>query len=653
MCDGTDPDRYATWIKKVEDVAETSSMDPKEIARMKADGGLHHQLVGMYRHYSWENMKQELDQIFHSTPTAIHAATHAITRTQRPDESLQDYIVRYTGYIEKTAKQTPRQLKDNVSIQCFIRNLYNREIKKFVCGSNKVYNLEDAMRVAQGKALQMKQFEGLVDTDSAQILGIEHQVDNSPPYHPDMDSLEYRDYLQSQINVVDANSGVSSQFPSATPHPSQPPWRNGGNTNWKRNATNAPRANNNAWKANVTCYKCGVVGHISTDPICACNQPGATNSTAQPFRPFNRAGFINTVPDSTKLSQSITSETELNAGIWQELLNQLAQAKKDNVFLKDHARKAYQRGPNPYRSPWQQTAVNQPSNAVPNQLNNVADTGLSLVPGPVLTPVLSVPKIIQSGTVTQINADTLVQREHSPSQEMDPESLCHLDLLLQEPENYSDQLGLEQHVLHVRLSQHPTVADFPVNIAGVRTTGLFDTGASVSCLSTNLYNSIKEERFQQQMPLPPLSSSYAVRVTGATGSPLKAIGLTTLEVDFGTKGFAQNFIVCEALSKPLILGIDFARSHSVGMDWDERGQMFLYTQGRKKLAEMITPSPYSPAAIFQISTDDRTRFWAANNVEIPPRNIALLPMKSNLVDTRPRKVHYGFSIEPNQLLAQQ
>ena len=50
---------------------------------------------------------------------------------------------------------------------------------------------------------------------------------------------------------------------------------------------------------------------------------------------------------------------------------------------------------------------------------------------------------------------------------------------------------------------------------------LIDTGASRSCMSEKSYH---------ELPLPPLSELFSIRVTSATGTPIKVMGITKCPV---------------------------------------------------------------------------------------------------------------------------
>ena len=54
-------------------------------------------------------------------------------------------------------------------------------------------------------------------------------------------------------------------------------------------------------------------------------------------------------------------------------------------------------------------------------------------------------------------------------------------------------------------------------------------------------------------------------VVGANDTSLGAIGKINCEIEMGDKTFRQTFLVCENLTRSLILGVDFAKQHAAGV----------------------------------------------------------------------------------------
>ena len=56
-------------------------------------------------------------------------------------------------------------------------------------------------------------------------------------------------------------------------------------------------------------------------------------------------------------------------------------------------------------------------------------------------------------------------------------------------------------------------------------------------------------------------------VVGANSTSLGAIGKINCEIEIGKKRFKQTLLVCENLTRSLILGVHFAKQHAAGVHW--------------------------------------------------------------------------------------
>ena len=54
-------------------------------------------------------------------------------------------------------------------------------------------------------------------------------------------------------------------------------------------------------------------------------------------------------------------------------------------------------------------------------------------------------------------------------------------------------------------------------------------------------------------------------VVGGNGTSLGAISKISCEIEIGKKNFRQTFLVCENLTRSLILGVDFTKQHAAGV----------------------------------------------------------------------------------------
>ena len=68
-------------------------------------------------------------------------------------------------------------------------------------------------------------------------------------------------------------------------------------------------------------------------------------------------------------------------------------------------------------------------------------------------------------------------------------------------------------------------------------------------------------------------------VVGANGMSLGAISKINYEIEIGKKRFTQTFLVCENLTRSLILGLDFAKQHAAGVHWTKHNSFVLMIDG--------------------------------------------------------------------------
>ena len=108
-------------------------------------------------------------------------------------------------------------------------------------------------------------------------------------------------------------------------------------------------------------------------------------------------------------------------------------------------------------------------------------------------------------------------------------------------------------------------------------------------------------------------------VVGANGTSLGAIGKINCEIEIGKKRFKQTFLVCENLTRSLILGVDFAKQHAAGVHWTKHNS-FVLTIDAETVAE--TKELYNKAAV---SLKKRTK--------LPPRSCAVVEVDINTTST--------------------
>ena len=108
-------------------------------------------------------------------------------------------------------------------------------------------------------------------------------------------------------------------------------------------------------------------------------------------------------------------------------------------------------------------------------------------------------------------------------------------------------------------------------------------------------------------------------VVGANSTSLGAIGRINFEIEIGKKRLKQTFLVCENLTRSLILGVDFAKQHAAGVHLTKHNSFVLTIDG-ETVAE--TKELHNKAAV---SLKRRTK--------LPPRSCTVVEVDINTTST--------------------
>ena len=123
-------------------------------------------------------------------------------------------------------------------------------------------------------------------------------------------------------------------------------------------------------------------------------------------------------------------------------------------------------------------------------------------------------------------------------------------------------------------------------------------------------------------------------VRSASGSNLAPIGFTTCKLTLGNKTFENDLIVCKHLMRPLILGRDFVYENELKVFYAKNGDCKLEYKNEELVAT--------------IDIKNELALSLKGGVTIPPRNIAILNIVSNLEKEDTGQI---FNIRPNDLLS--
>ena len=156
---------------------------------------------------------------------------------------------------------------------------------------------------------------------------------------------------------------------------------------------------------------------------------------------------------------------------------------------------------------------------------------------------------------------------------------------------------------------------FHLKVNNNQTVSLFETAATSFCMSTTCFDKLDSKL--------PLITQCTHKVHGTDGNSLGTLGTTTCTLEFPKK-VQQQFIFCEHLLIPIILGLDFLHNYLIGINWFSTNQLHLH-QGPQSIV-VVDHMPF-PLHINQISTLHLLHILVKKipPVAIPARTLAIVP----------------------------
>ena len=120
---------------------------------------------------------------------------------------------------------------------------------------------------------------------------------------------------------------------------------------------------------------------------------------------------------------------------------------------------------------------------------------------------------------------------------------------------------------------------FPVSIQDKKINALLDTGAEKSCISIDMFVRLRLS----------ISTGRTPKLKNASGKDMKTHGVTTVKFKMGTTIFTEDFIVCDDLVRPIIIGRDFTINNYISMIWTRQGTTKM-TQDDRVIIEVEEPA---------------------------------------------------------------
>ena len=186
-------------------------------------------------------------------------------------------------------------------------------------------------------------------------------------------------------------------------------------------------------------------------------------------------------------------------------------------------------------------------------------------------------------------------------------------------------------------------------------TAIIDTGANCSCINVDFYKKYLHKN--------PLNELKMKTVKQASGSSIGAIGTLDIKFRIHEKPFFQRVIVCASLKTEMILGLDFAQTYRIGIDWDETMAPYLRTAGKFLVKAMPLKALSSSNLVNEIHLKEETnhkkntnklknkkvkgkseskkpksmvRLLTKTQVRLPPKTLSVIPVNMKLPVDRPR-----------------
>ena len=167
---------------------------------------------------------------------------------------------------------------------------------------------------------------------------------------------------------------------------------------------------------------------------------------------------------------------------------------------------------------------------------------------------------------------------------------------------------------------------FPTKVGSTLCNALIDTGATKSCMSESYYKTLH---------LNSIRSVVNTCVRSATGSNLSPLGIVNCTLKLGKTTFVNDFIVCQNLTRPLILGKYFLMKNHITVHYAENGKCILNCQQEERVTTLdITNTPQ-----LKIFT----------SVLLPGRTLAVIQVNSEL---KPERSGQVYEVQPNEVLSE-
>ena len=156
-----------------------------------------------------------------------------------------------------------------------------------------------------------------------------------------------------------------------------------------------------------------------------------------------------------------------------------------------------------------------------------------------------------------------------------------------------------EHVFNIILGKE-TGTIFPISIQDREVNALLGTGAEKSCMLMDMFARLKL----------PLNVVKVPKLRNAPGRDMKMHRVMTMKFKMRNTIFTQEFVVCDNLVRPIIIGRDFTVNNFIGIAWT-RQRTKKVTKDDKLVIEIEEPTRKKTLTMMR-------------KVTIPPRSYAVI-----------------------------
>ena len=167
--DGSGKIKVEFWNNELKKAALITGQPVTKLAYMYSTGTPHKRISKFLESGKpWSYILERLAELYSDMPTKIHASMSMVFSKQHFGETLDAFVERFTETWHKaTGKKNPKNERAEVIISAFIRNLYNKHLKKKLVNNKGTSNLHDACAF-QKKIQKMEGLDNLSEIDRSE-----------------------------------------------------------------------------------------------------------------------------------------------------------------------------------------------------------------------------------------------------------------------------------------------------------------------------------------------------------------------------------------------------------------------------------------------------------------------------------------------------